>query len=60
LAESLDRIDMLEGENSRLLNALRIVSEHPDFNLEENVEIKEILAKVTTHSSRSHPGYGFC
>ena len=60
LAESLDRIDMLEEENNRLLNALRTLSERPDFVPEENDEIMEILAKVLTHNPGTLPRYSFC
>jgi hypothetical protein len=51
LAESLDRIGSLEGENSKLLNALRAMKERPDFQPEEHTDIMDILAKVPTLTS---------
>ncbi|KIW28114.1 hypothetical protein, variant [Cladophialophora immunda] len=47
LAESLDRISLLEEENSQLVSALRSVTEQPDFRPEENARILQLLTKYS-------------
>ncbi|KIX00909.1 uncharacterized protein Z518_09974 [Rhinocladiella mackenziei CBS 650.93] len=48
LAESLDRVQELEGENTKLINALRSVVASPDFRTDMHGDIMEILSKYTT------------
>ncbi|KIW75157.1 hypothetical protein Z517_11929 [Fonsecaea pedrosoi CBS 271.37] len=47
LAESLDRISLLEDENSRLVSALRSLTERPDFRPEENAHVLQLLNKYS-------------
>lgn len=46
LAESLERIDILENENQELLNALRSLATSPNLQQSEHNHIVEILSKV--------------
>ncbi|KIY03019.1 uncharacterized protein Z520_01485 [Fonsecaea multimorphosa CBS 102226] len=47
LAESLDRISLLEEENAQLVGALRSVTERPGFLPEENPHIFQLLNKYS-------------
>jgi hypothetical protein len=46
LVESLERIDVLEGENQQLLSALRALATSPSFQPSEHDHIVQILSKV--------------
>lgn len=46
LLESLERIDVLEGENQQLLSALRSLASSNSFQPSEHNHIVEILSKV--------------
>ncbi|OQV06017.1 Fungal specific transcription factor domain-containing protein [Cladophialophora immunda] len=56
LAESLDRIGSLESENSELLTALRAITERPDFQPKEHIDIVDILAKYSKQEEHD-PGH---
>jgi hypothetical protein len=50
LAESLDRVDLLELENRQLLDFLRTMSERPDFRSEDHTDVLQILDRVSAVS----------
>jgi hypothetical protein len=55
LAESLERVDISEGENKTLLSALRSLAASPNFQTPEHSGIVKILSKVLpAHSARRY------
>jgi hypothetical protein len=46
LAESLDRVDMLQDENLKLRNVMFDITQRPGFRPEENTDLLDVLAKV--------------
>ena len=55
LADSLERIDLLEGENQILLSSLRSLAASPSFQPSEHSDIVDMLSKVIS----DHPGGPF-
>ena len=52
LADSLERIDLLEGENQVLLSSLRSLTASPSFQPTEHGDIVDLLSKVSSISPR--------
>lgn len=57
LSDSLERIDLLEGENQVLLSSLRSLTASPFFQPTEHSDIVDLLSKVGSCSPKPavHP-----